>query len=89
VNITQIIEKLGGTLRLTILSHLWLKGEMNPSELASELNLARSQISRELTELEKMKLIVRSKTQGNYVSVVLSNHGLDLWKEFFKKMGGN
>ena len=79
MTLSSILNQLGGSLKLTILSYMWVNRKMYPSELATELKISRTQISRELSNLEDDGLIIKTKEEGNYVSVSLSSKCVDMW----------
>ena len=64
LSLNELINMMGGTLKFTILSHLWVHRKLYPSELAKMIDVSRTQISRELSTLEEQNLIIKSKIDG-------------------------
>lgn len=74
----------------TILWVLWVWGEMETAELATECDLAKGTLTGMLTTLERRKLVARSrsKADGRRVLVSATPAGAALIDELFPRFNG-
>ncbi len=74
----EIMDKIGGSLRLSIIILVNKYDKIKPSDIANALIISRTQVSREIKNLIDDDIIIKLEKKGTFVSLRLTDYGKEL-----------